>query len=398
MSRTMSNVFDEKFLLNFTLGSLPISVADMLLVDYILADKQSCNRCDGDVLEKADRNIGIADSPEATRHQAEVDDDRVLICSQRCRSPIQCEDASHSTEKLGAPGNNFSVLSPILREGFDVSIFDQDQHCDLGTTFNLFGSPDEYGSSRTPIPGNQYTSRSSNRMSLNQSQSGSSSPDHMSVSVDIMDSFDINTFSRLSLDPTDSNRGKKNKKNKDKDTEKGEVVNLIADKHSRTFQKKKSTKMKQTTVTFFYDSDDEINENSDLDLDDQSAATASRELRSNLKSGSNLRLNGRAKQCGYGVRNAVPLALPLALAPSLEMRMKMKNKSSMLARDSTHSSSASCYDSTSLTLHGHLPSTTSTTTTTAATSSTVAPVNPHLQRWMMKVSNNSKLYDRTTGK
>ena len=379
----MSNVFDEKFLLNFTLGYLPISVADMLLVDYILADKQSRNHCDSDVLEKADRNIGIADSPEATRHQAELDDDRVLICSQRCRSPIQCENASHSTEKISAPGNNFSVLSPIMREGFDVSIFDHDQHCDLGTTFNLFGSPDEYGSSRTPIPRNQNLSGSCSRMSLGQSQSGSSSPDHMSVNIDIMDPFDLNKFSRLSLNPTDSDR-RKDKKNKDKNTEEGEVLISNADKYSRTFQKKKSTKMKQTTVTFFYDSDDEINENSDFDLDDQSAATNPRESNSNLKSGSNLRLNGRAKQCGYGVRGTHSLApsLPLALAPSLEMKMKIKSKSSMLSRDSTHSSSASCFD---------MPSTTTTATTTS--SSTVTPVNPHLQRWMIKVRRSSILYD-----
>jgi hypothetical protein len=379
MSRTMSNVFDEKFLLNFTLGSLPISVADMLLVDFTLADKQSCNHCDNDVLEKADRNIGITDSPEATRHQAEVDDDRVLICSQRCRSPIQCEDATHSAEKIGAPGNNFSVLSPIMREGFDVSIFDQDQHCDLGTTFNLFGSPDEYGSSRTAVIGNQNTSGSSNRMSLNKSQS--SSPDHMSV--DMMDSFNlnINAFSRLSLEPTDSDRRKKHKdKEKNKNKEKGEVLILEADKHSRTFQKK-CTKMKQTTVTFFYDSDDEINENSDFDLDDQSTATTSRELKST--SGLNGRSRGRSKQCGYGVRSTHSLApsLPLALAPCLEMRMKMKNKSSMLSRDTTHSNSATCFDSTSLPLHGHLTSTISSATAAKT------PVNPHLQRWMINVSN-----------
>jgi hypothetical protein len=342
----------------------------MLLVDYILADKQSCNHCDSDVLEKADRNICIADSPEATRHQAEVDDDRVLICSQRCRTPIQYEIASHSTEKIGAPGNNFSVLSPIMRDGFDVSIFDQDQHGDLGTTFNLFGSPDEYGSSRTPIPGNQNTSGSSNRMSLN--QSGSSSPDHMNI--DIMDPFNLNTFSRLSLDPTDSDRRKKDKEvNKNK--ENGEVLILEADKHSRTFQKK-SARMKQTTVTFFYDSDDEINENSDFDLDDQSAATASREFRSKL------RFKAGSKQCGYGVRNALAPSLPPALAPRLEM--KMKNKSSMLSRNSTHSSSASCFD---------MPSTTSTATTasSASASAAKAPVNPHLQRWMINVSNGTLL-------
>lgn len=386
MSRTISNVFDEKFLLNFTLGSLPISVADMLLVDYILADKESWNNTDSEVLERADRNIGITDSPEATRHQAEVDDDRVLICSQRCRSPIQCENASHSTEKLGAPGNNFSVLSPILREVFDVSIFDQDQHCDLGTTFNLFGSPDEYGSTRTgAITGNQNTSDSSNRMSLN--QSGSCSPDHMSV--DIMDPFDlnINKFSRLSLDPTDSDRRKKVKE-KDKNTEKGEVLDLIADKHSRTFQNKKSTKMKQTTVTFFYDSDDEINENSDFDLDDQSAANNPRE--SKLKSRSSAGLNGRSKgmskKCGYGARSTHSLApsLPLALAPRLEMKIKMKNKSSMLAGNSTHSSSANCFD---------MPSSTSTATTTSSSTAAKTAVNPHLQRWMINVRSTSVLYD-----
>ena len=370
MSRTMSNVFDEKFLFNFPMGSLDISVADMLLVDYILADKQSCNHRDSEVLEKADRNISIGENPEATRHHADVDDDRVLICSQRCRSPIQFENASHSAEKLSVPGNNFSVLSPIMREGFDLSIFDQDEHCDLGTTFNLFGSPDEYGSSRNPLAENHNTSGSSNRISLN--QSGSSSPDHMSVEV--MDPFNLNTFSRLSLDPTDSER---RKKDEDKNKESGEVLNLMADKHSRTFQKKKSIKMKQTTVTFFYDSDDEFNENSDFDLDDRSAAAASRESNSKFKSGSRLTLRGRSKTCGYGVRNA----LPLGLAPSLEMKMKtrIKNKASMLSRDSTHSSSAGCYNSSSLPLHGSFACTTTATTKTS--------VNPHLQRWLINVRN-----------
>lgn len=380
MSRTMRNVFDEKFLLNFTLGSLHMSVADMLLVDNVLADKQSCNHRHGEVLEKADKNISIGESPEATRNHTDIHDDRVLICSQRCRSPIQCENAAHSTEKLSSPGNNFSILSPIMREGFDLSICDQDKHCDLGTTFNLFGSPDEYGLSREPLIRSYNTSGSRNRMSLD--QSGSSSPDHMSI--EIMDPFNLNTFSRLSLDPTDSRR---RRKDEDKNKESGEVLNLIADKHSRTFQKKKSTKMRQTTVTFFYDSDDEINENSDLNLDGRSAATASRESNSNFKSKSRLTLKGRSKTCGYGVRNA----LPLALAPSLEMKVKTKieSKASMLSRDSSHSSSAGCYDSSSLPLHGSF----TCTTTAATTATTKTSVNPYLQRWMINVRNASILYN-----
>lgn len=373
MRSTISNIFDEKFLVNFKIDNLPISVADMLFVDYVLAFDKPKNDCDREVFEKAQEDFDIPESPEATRHHVEVDDDRVLICSQRYRSPVHCENVAQltSTEDRDALGN-FCALSPILKEGFDLTTFDHDQHCDLGTTFNLFGSPDGCGLNYGHLLSSLNASNCNNKISLNQSRS----PSIYNENIVVNDPFHVHMFSKLSLNPSNSVRRNNKEKACMPDRKTGK------NKRSEILQKK-SGKMKQTTVTFYYDSDDEIKENnSDINLSEEdSVQIISKDSRSKCK-----------QQCRYGnVRNALGFKTKTEMKMGMEMKMKSAANKRNLSL-SPSSRSAHSYESISL------PPTTITPTSTSSSTS----INHNLQRWMTNVSITSyfslSLYDCRTSK
>ena len=360
MRSTISNIFDEKFLVNFKIDNLSISVADMLLIDYVLAFDKPKNDYDREMFEKAHEDFHIPESPEATRHHVEVDDDRVLICSQRYRSPILYENVAQltSTEDRDALGN-FFALSPILKEGFDLTTFDHDQHCDLGTTFNLFGSPDGCGLNYGPQQSSLNTTYCNKKISLNQSQS----PSIYHENIVVNDPFHVHMVSKVSLNPSDSVKRKYKEKAYMPDCNTGK------NKRSEILQtlQKKSGKMKQTTVTFYYDSDDEINENnSDFNLsEEESVQIMSKDSRSKSK-----------QQCHYGnVRNALGFKTKTKMKMGMGTGMKMKsaaNKRNLSLSPSSRS--AHSYESISLPPATITPTSTSTTT------------NHKLQRWMTNVS------------
>ena len=363
MRSTISSIFDEKFLVNFKIDNLPISLADMLLVDCVLAFDKSNNDCDREVSEKARENFDIPESPEATRHDAEVDDDHVLICSQRYRSPVYSESVAQlkSTEDRDSLGN-FCALSPILKEGFDSTTFDHDQHCDLGTTLNLFGSPDGCGLNYGPLLSSLNTSNCKKKISLNQSRS----PSFYDENIVVNDPFHVHMFSKLSLNPSYSVRRKNKEKSYMPDCKTGK------NRKSETLQKK-SAKMKQTTVTFYYDSDDEINEdNSDFNLSEESVQILSKASRLQCK-----------QQCRYGnVRNALGFKTKTKMKTKMEikMEMKMKLKSADMRNLSLSPSSSSSSRSTHSCESISLPPATITPTSTSTS------INRNLQRWMANVS------------
>lgn len=380
MRSTISSIFDEKFLVNFKIDNLPISLADMLLVDYVLAFDKSNNDCGREVSEKACEDFDIPESPEATRHDAEVDDDRVLICSQRYRSPVYCESVAQlkSTDDRDSLGN-FCALSPILKEGFDLTTFDHDQHCDLGTTLNLFGSPDGCGLNYGPLLSNLNTRNCKKKISLNQSRS----PSFYDENIVVNDPFHVHMFYKLSLSPSYSVRRKNKEKAYMPDCKTGK------NKKSETLQKK-IAKMKQTTVTFYYDSDDEINENnSDFNLSEESVQILSTASRLECK-----------QQCRYGnVRNALGFKTKTKMKTKMEIKMEMKMKMKMKSADmrnlsmSPSSSSRSAHSSCESI---SLPPTTITPTSTSTS------INHNLQRWMTNVSIityfSFSLYDCCTSK
>ena len=283
-------VFDEIFLVNFCLPITSFNVVDMTNVDKIL---DSTSYADSLILKEEDltsemldnRPGDLSENPETARQDGMDDEDLLQICSQRRWSTF-CLNTKINSADLGVPKLN--ELSPIMKE-LDDTFFGNDRLCDLFTTFDTINSPLwlEVGNRR-----NDDTKIDSKVedlvMNIDQMNSPvlernrgiricGESDNCKPVPLPTYDHDfpELNQFDQLSI--SDCRARKSNHVIKDEKSQ----------KLKKTLQRK--SRMKQTTVTFFYDSDDEIKENSE-DCDD-----------------GQINLDNQHQPIKYGLRSAIGL-------------------------------------------------------------------------------------------
>ena len=257
-------VFDEIFLVNFCLPITSFNVVDMTNVDKIL---DSTSYADSLILKEEDltsemldnRPGDLSENPETARQDGMDDEDLLQICSQRRWSTF-CLNTKINSADLGVPKLN--ELSPIMKE-LDDTFFGNDRLCDLFTTFDTINSPLwlEVGNRR-----NDDTKIDSKVEDLVMNIDQMNSPvlernrgiricgesdncKPLPLPTYDHDFPELNQFDQLSI--SDCPARKSN--------------HVIKDEKSQKLKKtlRKMSRMKQTTVTFFYDSDDEIKENSE---------------------------------------------------------------------------------------------------------------------------------------
>jgi hypothetical protein len=247
MAPTSSSIFDDKFLINFTIPLYSYTVAEMILVDSLLVQPRRNQDNESENLCQMDESEG----PETARYQEEENYDHLSINSQRLRSRSICEDYCRSADKRNTSDIGFNALSPIVSDGVDLTQFGNDQSCGLGCTFDLFESPNWL----------------KNSAKCREVESPDAAERSLSIpNVDEEDFYESNLFARLSLNP-----GEPQFDNVSlfKDCDTGKVSESKENLKSR-----RRKKMKQTTVTFFYDSDEEIKEDIDCNSDCESAELA----------------------------------------------------------------------------------------------------------------------------
>ena len=246
MAPTSSSIFDDKFLINFTLPLHAYTVAEMMLVDSLLVQPvyNENNGCE------YQSQMDESGSPETARFQDDDDYDHLSIRYQHLRSRSICEDYCRSAEKIHSSDVALTALSPIVNDGIDMTQFGNDQSCGLGCTFDLFESPNWLKNSEKCREGKS---------------SDTADPNLSLPSINEEEFCESNLFARLSVNPGEPQF---------------DSISLFndcgADKVSETKSKlqRRRKKMKQTTVTFFYDSDEEIKENFDCNSDCDSAEIA----------------------------------------------------------------------------------------------------------------------------
>jgi hypothetical protein len=252
MAIAMSGVFEERFLINFCLPPGILSVGDMMLVDSLLERKTklmfgevaSGGQKDeveeihpGDTSNKVEE---CSESPEATRH-FKKDENDLIDFNQRRRSIFHNPDKEINFHNHGAD-MTFDInlgLSPILRENLSNTIDgNYDRMC---TTFNTFGSPnwlDNYEGEKKDKPN---TDDEQNLPDFNDYD-----PAYESENIqEELPEFCPNLLENLSINSQNSDGYTPDKT-----------------KLSRKSREKRH-KLKQTTVTFYYDSDEEIKDTCD---------------------------------------------------------------------------------------------------------------------------------------
>lgn len=246
MTPTSSSIFDDKFLINFTLPLYAYTVAEMMLVDSLLIqpfqnqDNESVRDCQMDE----------SDTPETARYQEEDNYDHLSINSQRIRSGLLPEDYCRSTEKINISDVRFNSLSPIVNDGIDMTQFGNDQSCGLGCTFDLFESPNWLKNSEKALEG-ESPETADRKFTM--------------PYVDEEEFYESIHFGRLSINPGEPQF---------------ENISLFKDcgasnvSETKGKLQRRRKKMKQTTVTFFYDSDEEIKEDFDRNSDCDSSELA----------------------------------------------------------------------------------------------------------------------------
>ena len=168
-------------------------------------------------------------------------------------------------------------LSPIMKE-LDNTLFGNETRCALGTTFDTFGSPtwlNQEDDGQDLFQNFNFAVDDENCSSTPRQMSGSS--DHL-PDIDNNDYCELDMFARLSINNIDG------------------IDSTHEDKHNPKYEQKivkkflrKGPRMKQTTVTFFYDSDEEIKECSQSNSQEQNC------------------YNNHQKSCKFGFRNALGL-------------------------------------------------------------------------------------------
>ena len=303
------NVFDEIFLINFCLPLSSFNVVDMINVDMILdnkvvassenlqanADSSPRNNNDFTSDMLVDTQAEFYENPETVRQYCMDNEDILQLCSQRRRSTFGCNNIVRSNESRSfAYSVGFSSLSPIMKE-LDNTLFGNDHLCELGSNLDTISSPlwlsignqsnDNYDSQgdlnycmetadmnsnklNSPLPeGNTRI----NTCILHNNSSFIPLPlpstDH--------DFPELNLFAQLSI-----RNDREKKLTSGDEIEKKQKINKILQKRNR---------MKQTTVTFYYDSDEEIKDNSEDSADIQ------------------LNSNDYYQSSKYGVRTALGL-------------------------------------------------------------------------------------------
>jgi hypothetical protein len=248
MAPTRSSIFDDKFLINFTLPLNSYTVAEMMLVDSLLGQplRNQENECEH--LCQMDES----ECPETARYQEEENYDHLSISNQRLRNRSICEDNCRSADKKNTSDVGFNALSPIVNDGVDLTQFGNDQSCGVGCTFDLFESPNWLKNSVKCREGE----------SLNTVERSPTIPN-----IDEEEFYESNLFARLSLNP------------REPQFDDGSLFKDCGTGHvseSKEKLRKRRKKMKQTTVTFFYDSDEEIKEDYDCNSDCDSADLANK--------------------------------------------------------------------------------------------------------------------------
>ena len=234
MEGVVCGVFDEKFLINFMLPSNTFSVADLLLADKLSSGHDShCLRTDTEQTE----------NPEIVRYCSDHEDDLFEIYSQRRRSTFHSDVILRSEDDERAydvvVDAIIIALSPILKEGLDMTIFGDECH-GQGTNLDLFDSPNWLdGNERTSV-NEQFNLTGDEKSAV--SYDGDRNSHSNSLEFDEFVPSDM--LARLSINPEEDDRC-------------FEVMN----DERKQIQSRRS-KMKQTTVTFYYDSDQEINDQS----------------------------------------------------------------------------------------------------------------------------------------
>ena len=213
------------------------SVADLLLAQKLSSRHElRCGRIDIECLE----------NPGIVRYCSYHEEDLFEIYSQRRRNSFNSDEILRSGDDtrghdVGADAG-FFALSPIRKEGADMTIFGDQGH-GQGTTLDLFDSPNWLGV-------NDHAAVSEH-FNLTGGKHLAGFPDKNEkchLESPAFDEFDpSNMLARLSINP-------------EEDSSCLEIMNDEF-KQRRQLQIKKS-KMKQTTVTFFYDSDEEIDDQS----------------------------------------------------------------------------------------------------------------------------------------
>jgi hypothetical protein len=188
-----------------------------------------------------------SESPEATRH-FKKDENDLIDFNQRRRSIFHNPDKEINFHNHGAD-MKFDVtlgLSPILRENLNNTTDENyDRMC---TTFNTFGSPNWLDNNEDRIK--DKTDIDDDEMILpdfNDYNPAYESEDIEDTIIEELPEFCPNTFENLSI----------SSKNEDDCTDDKTEI-------SRKSRERRH-KLKQTTVTFYYDSDEEIKDTSDSD-------------------------------------------------------------------------------------------------------------------------------------
>mmetsp|Transcript_7608 Transcript_7608/g.7692 ORF Transcript_7608/g.7692 Transcript_7608/m.7692 type:complete len:702 (+) Transcript_7608:84-2189(+) len=296
MAIAMSGVFDERFLINFCLPPGILNVGDMMLVDSLLEKKTkltvdkvtfSGQKDEVEEIHLGDNSNNVeecSESPEATRH-FKKDEDDLINFNQRRMSVFHNPDKEINFHN----GADMTFgLSPILRENLNNTIDgNYDRMC---TTFNTFGSPNWLDNNDGEIKDKPNIDDEEILPNFNDYD-----PAYESEFIqEELPEFCSSMLETLSINSENSVDGYTPDKKK-------------LSKKSR----EKRHKLKQTTVTFYYDSDEEIQDT----CDDSDAKSNSEEIKRGL---------GHQKR-NKGVRNA--------------LGMRIKNKESTSSKNSNiHSS------------------------------------------------------------
>ena len=237
MDRVVCGVLDEKFLINFMLPFNAYSVADLLLADKLSSGHQlRCNPLENECLE----------NPEIVRYCSDHGDDLFEIYSQRRRNTFNSDENLRSGDDTRGYDVVADVgivsLSPILKEGADLTIFGDQGH-GQGTTLDLFDSPNWLSVNDRISVSEQLNLTDSKQLARSCNESREFHPNFPEF-----DEFvPCDMLARLSMNPGE-------------DSSCSEIMN--DEVNQRKQSQTKRFKMKQTTVTFFYDSDEEIDDRS----------------------------------------------------------------------------------------------------------------------------------------
>ena len=257
------------------------------------------------------------DSPDITRYNDMEHQDILQLCSQRRESLFSSnEKLMENALKDKRNDLEFYELSPIMK--LDNTIFGNDQQCMLSSQFDQFGSPNWFDDQDQEEKQNSKKQHPHSTCKLRARTAESPNDHHNSDSLNNCDSsyncdienknknknksackplpFDnnqdqdisctLNKFTKLSIHGNKTgygDRGKVSGKTFDNDM-KFEESKCNQEKKVR----RKKTQMKQTTVTFFYDSDEELKECSEEKIENSNS-------------------NDNHQSSNYAVRNALRL-------------------------------------------------------------------------------------------